>query len=266
MNTISFMSANYVARQLNYHMTRGWDQGETAANNYFMPLETFPQRFEDLLKEIKSLGFAAMDVWLAHLNPRWTTPEHIRAAQALLKSYGMRVVSLAGGLGSTPEELEAICMLARTLDVPILGGVCPLLDKDRECAVSLLKKYGLKLAYENHTEKDPQEVLERIGDGAGGFIGTAVDTGWYATQGYDAARAIRLLGKHVFHVHLKDVRAAGAHVSCRYGEGVVPLYECIQALRQSGYPGAFSIEHEPELFSPDLDVVASRQLLEGWLQ
>src|SRR5512135_2897994 len=100
MNTISFISANYVARQLNYHMTRGWNQGETATNNYFMPLETFPQRFEDLLKEIKSLGFSALDVWLAHLHPRWATPEHITAAQALLTSAGMRVVSLAGGLGS----------------------------------------------------------------------------------------------------------------------------------------------------------------------
>ena len=56
MNTISFMSANYVARQLNYHMTRGWGQGETATNNYFMPLETFPQRFEDLLVLVRELA------------------------------------------------------------------------------------------------------------------------------------------------------------------------------------------------------------------
>lgn len=266
MITISFMSANYVARQLNYHMTRGWGQGETAANNYFMPLETFPSRFEELLKEIKSLGFTAMDLWLAHLNPSWATPEHVTAAQALLTSYGMRVVSLAGGLGGSADEMESICLLARTLDVPILGGMCPLLEKDRGCAVSLLKKYGLKLAYENHPEKDPQEMLKRIGDDEGGTVGTVVDTGWYGTHGYDAARAIRLLGERVFHVHLKDVRAAGAHETCRFGEGVVPVRECVQALRQAGYSGAISVEHEPELFNPDQDVAASRQMLEGWLQ
>ena len=38
-------------------------------------------------------------------------------------------------------------------------------------------------------------------------IGATVDTGWWATQGYDPARAIEELGEHVVHVHLKDVRA-----------------------------------------------------------
>ena len=41
MNTISFMSANYVARQVNYQMTEGWMQGDAAPNAYFRPLDTF---------------------------------------------------------------------------------------------------------------------------------------------------------------------------------------------------------------------------------
>ncbi len=266
MNTISFMSANYVARQLDYHMTRGWGQGEAATNNYFMPLETFPQRFEDLLKEIKSLGFSAIDLWLAHLNPRWATPQHIAAAQNLLKTYQLRVVALAGGMGNTTSEVEAVCQLAAALDVPILGGACPNLDKDRHGTVALFKKYHLRLAHENHPEKDPQEVLDRIGDGGEGTIGAAIDTGWFGTQGYDAAQAIRILGRHIFHVHLKDVRAAGAHDTCRFGEGVVPVRVCVEALRQLGYQGAISIEHEPDSFNPGDDVVASRQMLDGWLQ
>jgi L-ribulose-5-phosphate 3-epimerase len=38
MNLISCMSANYVARQLNYQRTGGWGQGETATNLYFKPI------------------------------------------------------------------------------------------------------------------------------------------------------------------------------------------------------------------------------------
>ncbi len=266
MNTISFMTANYVARQLDYHMTRGWGQGETAANNYFMPLETFPQRFEELLKEIKSLGFSAIDLWLAHLNPRWATPQHVAAAQKLLEAYQMRVVALAGGMGSTPEEVEAVCRLAAAVKAPVLGGGCPYLDKDRPGTVALLKKYQLRLAHENHPEKDPQEVLDRIGDGGDGTIGAAIDTGWFGTQGYDAAQAVRVLGRHIFHVHLKDVRAAGAHDTCRYGQGVVPVGRCVEALRQLNYSGAISIEHEPETHNPNDDVLACRRMLEGWLQ
>ena len=48
-NLISFMSANYVARQVNYRMTEGWMQGDGAAQDWFRPIGTFRQRFDDLL-------------------------------------------------------------------------------------------------------------------------------------------------------------------------------------------------------------------------
>jgi len=38
------------------------------------------------------------------------------------------------------------------------------------------------------------EMLAKIGDGEDGAVGTAVDTGWWGTHGYDAAQAIRELG------------------------------------------------------------------------
>ncbi len=47
------------------------------------------------------------------------------------------------------------------------------------------------------------------------------------------------------HVHLIDVRAARAHVTCRVGEGVVPIERCLTALREIGCRGALSIELEP---------------------
>ena len=62
--------------------------------------------------------------------------------------------------------------------------------------------------YENHPEKSPQEVLALIGD-ADDVLGAAIDTGWWATQGYDPVQAIRDLRERLFHVHLKDVEAAG---------------------------------------------------------
>lgn len=264
MNVVSCMSANYVARSLNYQMTAGWGQGETATNQFFKPLKTFPQRFEALLQEIQGLGYAALDLWLPHLNPAWATPDHIAAAQELLDSYGLSVVSLAGGFGRSPEELEATCELASALGTTILGGGTPLLSSDRELAIGLLQKYGLKLAIENHPEKTPAEIQAKIGADETGSIGTAVDTGWYATQGYDAAQAIRQLGPAVLHVHLKDVRAVGAHETCRLGEGIVPVRECLKALADIRYSGAISIEHEPEHFNPDEDLKASLVLVKNW--
>ena len=53
-----------------------------------------------------------------------------------------------------------------------------------------MREHGVRFGYENHPEKSPQEVLELIGD-AEDVLGAAVDTGWWATQGYDPVQAIR---------------------------------------------------------------------------
>lgn len=274
MNTISFMTANYVARQLGYNMTRGWGQGDKAANEYFRPIETFPERFEALLQEISDLGFTAIDLWLAHLNSTWATPEHIAVARDLLAKFGLSVVSLAGWFGSTPEEFAATCRLAVELGRPLLGGSTSVLEKDRDFVVGALKEHGLKFGIENHPEKNPGELLARIGDpstgsgGAGGdgTIGACVDTGWFATQGYDAAQALEELREVLFHVHLKDVLAVGAHDTCGYGKGIVPIERCVRTLQRIGYTGGISIEHEPEQYSPNDDCVEAHMLLKGWLR
>ena len=259
-NTISFMSANYVAREVGYHMTGGWGQGDRAANEAFRPLETFAERFEELLRDVRALGFEAVDLWTSRLSPAWATDEHIEIARDLLEQHRLTVPSLAGWFGSSPEAFTATCELATALGVPVLGGSTSVLQKDRAFVVETLERHDLKLGLENHPEKTPEELLEKIGDGGGGRIGAAVDTGWFSTQGFDAAEALERLGEHLFHVHLKDVRAAGSHDTCRYGEGIVPVEGCVRTLQRLGYQGAISVEHEPELFDPSEDCRTSRLL------
>jgi sugar phosphate isomerase/epimerase len=265
MNTVSFMTANYVARELGYTMTGGWGQGDRATQEYFRPLGTFAERFDALLAEIAGLGFAAIDLWTGHLSPAWATAEHLTIARDLLAKYSFPVMSLAGWFGSTREELEATCRIAEKLACRVLGGSTALLEKDRAYTVAALKTYGLVLAVENHPEKTPAELLAKIGDGGDGTVGACVDTGWFGTQGYDAAHALEELRHVLVHVHLKDVLAVGAHDTCGYGKGVVPIAECVAALRRIGYTGGISVEHEPEHSSPNDDAVAGRRLLEGWL-
>jgi len=264
-NTISFMSANFVARELGYRMTGGWGEGDRATNAAFAPLETFPARFGAMLGEVQALGFGAIDLWLAHLHPSWATDEHVAVARELLACHNLRVASLAGGLGATPAEVAATCWLATALGTDLLGGLTPLLASDRPALVGLLEEHDLRLGLENHPERTPDEMLAKIGDGGGGRIGTAVDTGWYATHGFDAARAIEALGGHIVHVHLKDVRAAGGHETVPYGEGIVPLERCVRALQGMGYAGGYSVEHEPEDHDPRPACAAGLRRLAGWL-
>ena len=59
---------------------------------------------------------------------------------------------------------------------------------------------------------------------------------------------------------------AGAHHTCRFGQGVVPVRACAQALRRIGYTLPISVEHEPERADPREDVRASAALLRGWME
>jgi L-ribulose-5-phosphate 3-epimerase len=264
-NKISFMSANFVARQVDYNMTEGWAQGDKATNDYFEPIATFAPRFEEILLDVRAMGFEALDIWLAHLHWRWATEEHVAVARELLSRHGLKVASLAGGFGGTREEFEATCRLAQGLNTQILGGMTSLLAQDRAFVSDTLNTYDLKLAIENHPERTPEEMLTQIGDDGDGRIGTTVDTGWYGTHGYDAARAIERLGRRIFHVHLKDVLAPGGHETCRYGQGCVPIEACVQALKDMGYSGYYSVEHEPEHYDPTKDCKANLAMLRQWL-
>jgi len=266
MNQISFITANYVARELGFHMTEGWMQGDNAVNAAFSPLETYEERLGALLAQVKGLGFSAIDIWTGHLNWRWASAEHIALARRLLAQHGLTVTSYAGFFGATPDELQAACRTAAAIGAPVLAGSTKVLHDDRAATIGLLKQYGVKLGIENHpNEKTPADVLDQIGDGGDGTIGTAVDTGWWGTQGYDAAQAIEELAPHIFAVHLKDVLAANLHETCRYGRGVVPIEGCIRALQRQGYSGVLGVEHEPDHYDPSEDCAVMRKMVEDWL-
>ena len=286
MNTISFMSANFVARELNYRMTEGWGQGQDATEKYFRPVETYAERFDAMLGEIAALGFSAIDLWTAHLNPAWATPRHIDAARSLLAKHRLSVSSFAWYIEDI-IKLDTFAEIATALDCRLIGGggAPALLREKRSDFVKALERNDLKLGYENHPEKNAQQVLEKIGDSANGRIGVAIDTGWFGSQGYDAAKAIRELSDRLFHVHLKDIhepfkggsgkdiREGGVvtlkdmgHETCALGDGVVPVRECVAALKEIGYKGGISIEHEPEDCNPVKAVRLSYQRLREWMQ
>lgn len=266
MSRISFMSANYVAQQLDYNMTGDWMTGDKAAQDHYRPLETFRERFDRLLSGIRAMGFDAVDLWCAHLHWSWATPVHIAIAVELLQKHQLRATSYAGSQTPTLQDFESLCKLASALGIPLLaGGGYSVVMTHRADAVALLKKYRLKWGIENHPEKTPEELLGKIGDGGQGTIGAVVDTGWFGTQGCDALQAVKKLGKHILQVHLKDVLAPGAHHTCRYGSGCVPIGACVLALETQGYQGGYSVEHEPEHHDPTADCVASAAMLRNWV-
>lgn len=277
MNLLSFMTANFVARELNYDMRNGWGSGDAAAQNWFKPLPTFKERFGQMLDEIVALGYKRVDLWTAHLHWEWTTPAHLGAARECLQARGLTVASYAGHFGDSVAEFEAACLLCTALDIPILGGGSGLLQTDRPAMVRLLRKHGRLLAIENHPETSARALLDTIGESDTDVLGLAVDTGWFATQGADVVACLREAMPRVRHIHLKDVLPPAAavsgypfrdmgHETCCLGDGVVPVREVLALLQQGGYRGDISIEHEPEVGSPHAACQVSRERVEGWMK
>ena len=256
---IAYMTANEVARETGWAM-HGWGHGDRATNEAFAPLETYAERFDALLGRARALGFEAIDLWGAHLGTDWATDEHVTIARDALARHGLPVATYATWVGA--GNVERACELALAVGTSVIGGG---FSGDAEALAPILRERGVTLAIENHPERTPAEVLAKIEAGEGTMAAT-VDTGWWGTQGYDAAQAIRELGGHVAHVHLKDVLRTGEpHDTCAWGDGVVDVEACVRTLRELGYAGAYTVEHEPEDRDPSEEIAAMRRQLEGWL-
>ena len=270
----SFITANFVARQNNYRIA-GWMEGDNAANAWFAPLETYSERFEAMLLEVKALGFSSIDLWAAHLHFRWATLQHVETAKALLAKHGLVVRSYAAWVPGTASDLHAACRLCAALDMPIIAGHIELVVTERAAAVAILREHGVVYAIENHQEKSIAELRARLGEGDADVIGIALDTGWCATRGWDALVGLRELFSRIFSVHLKDVKAPRAektglefidlgHETCRLGDGVVPVRAVLEELRTRGFRGPIGIEHEPEEFNPSNEIREGRERAEVW--
>jgi len=265
-NQLSCITANYVAKELNYHMTEGWSQGDSATQASFRSLETFAEKFTELAGSVRDLGFAYIDIWIAHLHPVWATEEHVQIAKEALKTHNLTPLSLAGGFGSSVEQLEGFCRLASSLGAGILAGGMPAWHEHRDSCVSVLREYGIKWAFENHPmEKTAEDVYDIIGHEDTDVVGVACDTGWFGTNDCDATEALRKLAPRLMHVHLKDVREPGQHRTCQLGDGVVGIPACVQTLKDIGYQGPIGIEHEPEDYDPTEELRASLHLLNTWM-
>lgn len=261
MNRISFMGANLVAQQLDWNMTRGWGQGDAAANAHYAPIETYEERFDAFVASAVEAGFDTVDVWHPQLSYEWATDAHLEAAQRVLHRHGVVVASYGSHYGETVEQFRRANEVARALGTRVLGGGTHLLERDRAALVRVAREFGHVFGLENHPQRNAAELLADVGDDDADVIGVTVDTGWFGTQGYDAAQAIREVGDRLVYVHLKDVRAVGAHDTCAFGDGIVPIAECVAALREIGYPGPISVEHEPEHHDPFPEVIRSRAIL-----
>jgi L-ribulose-5-phosphate 3-epimerase len=263
----SFITANLVAKEVGYKLEPfNWGIADQATRDAFHGAN-FSQKFDELCATVAGLGFKAIDIWVAHLDPSRVNGGMVDEAVAILKRHSLHVVAYTAGLGKpnmSVAEGEQIYKVAKAIGTPCLDvGLHP---TNAKLAFDLGKEFGIKYAIENHpNEKTPADVLKQIGP-YGEWIGIAQDTGFWAMFNYDAVKATHELKDHLFHMHLKQMKQVGGHwVCCAYKDGLVNINGVVQALKEVGYSGALSIETETEDHSPIDEVVSSLNDLRSWL-
>jgi L-ribulose-5-phosphate 3-epimerase len=265
MNTISFITANFVARELGYELTEGWHQGNNATNDYFRSVDTFPKRFSELLREIKAMGFSSIDLWVSHLHWAWATKEHTKIANSLVSKYRLKVACMAGNFGATKLEFEAACQLANAMEVRLLIGSAPFLRINRDKAIELLRHYSLEFALVNQKEESAEQLLKKIGYDNHDILGIALDTGWYQTLGDELFNAMEELAPNLKQVQLKNLVSLNSQTTSTFDKGTIPMRACVDKLRDIHFNGPLTIEHHPFNKNPAEDCQHNLLLLQNWL-
>jgi len=242
---IAFITANYFARASHYKTSIDeWGAAERRVIEQASLAE-----FDRICGDIAQAGFCEMELWMAHAWPKFMTPDLAEEMKAIWRRHGLSVIGYSCSLGDpvrsprwTRLVFEAAAMLGLdTITSGLSAASAPLVN-------DLCREYDVRVAVENHPEKHPDDIRRILADYD--RLGACVDTGWFATQGFPADRAIRLLKDRLIHVHLKDVREAGRHRTVAPGTGVADIAGCLDALEEIGYDGTLSIEHEAEDHDP----------------
>src|SRR5258706_1478596 len=263
---ISFITANYVARTLDYNGDSDWDTHETAT------VRTIdgPQ-FGAIANDIAAAGFEAVDIWKAHCHYDFhADTDYLEVVKGICSAYDFTITSYAGGITARhPSDLGAPFRFMKQLGAPIFAGgiFSPLSAQQLMPHIqAVCERYDVRYAFENHPEKSIDQILDAIGGGKFDRCGIALDTGWCGTQGIDAAEAAKRLRDHLMIVHLKDIRKAGEHETCALGEGIVPVEEVVRWLMKDGWDGTFCIEHEPYDRDPMPEIERSLKRAREWIK
>lgn len=224
--------------------------------------EWTPARLDARLARIKSLGFDYVELYKGDVAfETWGDDSSERIMDLFAKNDLKLAGYCVGGVNSS-EDFEHYFAFADALGTELLTGT---VGREPELVGRLAeacRRWGKQYAIEPHgkttTLCDPVEILaavERHPD----ELGACPDTGWFASQGFDAVAGVDLLKNVTLHTHLKDWRRDTGRAATP-GDGDLDMARVICILRDSGYGGVWSIEWEAP-YDPSEDLRRAREFV-----
>ena len=251
---LSCVTASYVADLISYPGDVDWGLASDT-------IERAPlfETLNGILERLAPARLDGLEIWFPHASPKNLTPALASQVRKNLTAHGMVCNACAGGVPdpqSDPYGCAEAFQVAHLLKAPMIAGHLPPAAVARLCQTAA--SYGVRLAFENGSEKDETEIQAAIQEG-NEWVGANLDTGNLAAQGGDPVRAVRVLGKRIVHVHLKDVPAVGSHDCVAVGAGIVDVAGVFRELKACGYDGWLSIEVETGDRDPTEEILASAE-------
>jgi sugar phosphate isomerase/epimerase len=177
------------------------------------------------------------------------SPEGMAAIKEILEKNNIQAVAIGViGIPVDEEAARKVFSFAKELGIGVINTES---TNSIDTIEKMVKEFDIKVGYHNHPRRpndenykvwDPNYILELTKD-RDPRIGSCADMGHWTNSGLAAADCIRILKERVVSSHIKDIAKGGTSV-VPAGTGRANLGEALTALKEVGFSGPISIEHE----------------------
>jgi sugar phosphate isomerase/epimerase len=192
--------------------------------------------------------------------PLNSTDEQIATFHAKLKAKGITGYGVGPIYMRSKEEIDQAFEYAKRVGVKLIVGVpnyelLPYVDQK-------VKEYDFKYAIHLHGPDmplypDADDVWDHVKD-LDPRIGMCLDIGHDTRNGKDPVQDLKKYRSRVFDIHIKDVTAPTKQgYSVEIGRGIIDFPAFVRALREVGYSGMCSLEHERNMDNPFMGIAES---------
>jgi inosose dehydratase len=201
--------------------------------------------------------------------PFKSTDEEIAAFHAKLKASNVTGYAVGPIYMKTQEEVDRAFAYAKRVGVKLVVGVpnyelLPYVDKK-------VKEYDFKYAIHLHGPDmplypDADDVWNNVKD-LDPRIGMCLDIGHDTRNGKDPVADLKKYHTRVFDIHIKDVTGPTKQgYSLEIGRGVIDFPAFVKMLREVGYSGVCSLEHEKDMTNPFMGIAESIGYFRGVIE
>jgi len=201
--------------------------------------------------------------------PMASTDAQIAEFQAKLKENDVTGYAVGPIYMKSEKDIDNAFEYAKRVGVKLIVGVpnydlLPYVDKK-------VKEYGFNYAIHLHgpdiaTYPDAEDVWNHVKD-LDPRIGMCLDIGHDTRNGKDPVADLKKYKSRVFDIHIKDVTGTTKlGYSLEVGRGVINFPAFVRMLREVGYTGVCSLEHEKDMTDPFMGIAESIGYFRGIIE